>query len=339
MSKAAADYLDHALDVMQKSALHRTEIDWASVRSGALVQAQGAQTTVDTYPGIYFALTQLKEHHSFLRTPDSLSPEDKKKNAAAMVSILGPWVREAKRPAPSPFRTRTQPEGHLVKSGDRSFAWITVPPCGAKHSEWKDNLPDFRDYAVALHTIAAGLEASKPAGWIIDLRGNGGGNMWPMLAGIGFILGEGTAGSFVSSGGAVQSTWSYEHGAALINGKDMNDFTLDAPLVLAQLPNVAVLIDTGTVSSGEAIAVSFEGRPHTRFFGTHTFGLSSANTPFLFSDGASLFLNVAVDADRAHHRYDEGIEPDVAFIEPASLPDEFYDAPLSAAVSWLSTAQ
>ena len=34
-------------------------------------------------------------------------------------------------------------------------------------------------------------------GWIVDLRGNGGGNMWPMLAGIGPILGEGIAGYFI----------------------------------------------------------------------------------------------------------------------------------------------
>jgi len=32
-------------------------------------------------------------------------------------------------------------------------------------------------------------------GWIVDLRGNGGGNMWPMLAGVGPVLGEGVVGS------------------------------------------------------------------------------------------------------------------------------------------------
>jgi hypothetical protein len=339
ISKAATDYLDHALDLMQRNALHRTEIDWPSLRSAAALRAQGAQATIDTYPGIFFALTQLHEHHSFLRIPDGLPEEDKKRISVAMATILGPWSREMKRPPPSPFRTRTQPEGHLLQSGGRTYAWISIPACGAKHSNWQDNLSDFRDYATNLHTIAAGLEGSHPSGWIIDLRGNSGGNMWPMLAGIGFVLGEGAAGSFVSSNGTAQSVWSYEHGAALVGDKNMNNFNLDPPLTLPYLPNVAVLIDSGTISSGEAIAVSFEGRPHTRFFGTHSYGLSSSNAMLPLSDGASLFLNTAVDADRMHRRYDDGIEPDVVFPEPESQPDEITDTALQAALSWLSAAK
>ena len=108
---------------------------------------------------------------------------------AAMATMPGPWSRGIKPPPPSPFRSRTQPEGHRLQS---------IPCCGVKYSNWKDTLSDFRDYANMLHAIAASLETSKPSGWMVDLRGNGGGNMWPMRAGIGFALGEGVAGSSVS---------------------------------------------------------------------------------------------------------------------------------------------
>ncbi|MBB5327516.1 S41 family peptidase [Tunturiibacter gelidoferens] len=338
ISKPAAEYLNHALDLMQQNALHSKEIDWAAVREGAFLHSEGAQTSIDTYPGIYFVLTQLREHHSFLRVPDDLSDADKKRNTAARRTILGPWAREAKVPPPSPFSIRRQPDGHLVHFGKRAFAWVSVPACGARHSNWHDNLADFHTYATNLHSIAANLSAAHPKGWVIDLRGNGGGNMWPMLAGIGFVLGEGVAGSFVSSDGTVQSEWSYKHGEALLGTKNMNDFAVDAPLSLPHLPAVAILIDSGTISSGEAIAVSFAGRPHTRFFGTHTFGLSSANEMLPLPDGASLFLNSAVDADRTHQRYDNGIEPDVTFAEPSSLPVESTTDPvLLAATSWLSS--
>jgi carboxyl-terminal processing protease len=339
ISKPADEYLNHALDLIQREALHRTEIDWTAVRDGAFLHSQGAQTSIDTYPGIYFALTQLREHHSFLRIPDDLSDADEKRTRVAMRNILGPWAREVKPPPPSPFRTRSQPEGHLVHSGNRAFAWVSVPECGGKHSNWQDNLADFRTYATTLHSIAAELSAAHPEGWVIDLRGNGGGNMWPMLAGIGFVLGEGVAGSFVSSDGTVQSDWSYKRGEALVGTKNMNDFAVDPPLTLPQLPAVAILIDSGTISSGEAIAVSFKGRPHTRFFGTHTFGLSSSNSMLPMPDGASLFINSSVDADRTHHRYDDGIEPDVTFPEPSSLPVESTDPVLQAAISWLASLQ
>jgi len=80
-----------------------------------------------------------------------------------------------------------------------------IPACSAKHSKWKENLADFQKYTDELHDVSARLEAAHPTGWIIDLRGNGGGNMWPMLAGIGFVLGDGPAGSFVLLDGSVQS--------------------------------------------------------------------------------------------------------------------------------------
>ena len=64
-------------------------------------------------------------------------------------------------------------------------------------------------------------------GWIVDLRQNGGGNMWPMLAGIGPVLGDGTAGSFVFPEGMTTPylapgatlTWSYSGGAACFAGQ------------------------------------------------------------------------------------------------------------------------
>jgi carboxyl-terminal processing protease len=106
----------------------------------------------------------------------------------------------------------------------------------------------------------------------VDLRGNVGGNMWPMLAGIGPLLGEGDdLGEFMNTSG--HSVWVYRSGTAaeVENGK-LNAYPSVAgePYHVAGLPNVAVLIDRSTGSSGEAIAVAFRGRADTRFFGQHT---------------------------------------------------------------------
>jgi len=45
-----------------------------------------------------------------------------------------------------------------------------------------------------LKLITMTLQEMNPAGWIIDLRGNSGGNMYPMLAGLSSLLGEGVLG-------------------------------------------------------------------------------------------------------------------------------------------------
>jgi hypothetical protein len=54
--------------------------------------------------------------------------------------------------------------------------------------------------ADSLQSLIRGVDARDPCGWIIDLRHNHGGNMWPTLAGVGPILGDDDkAGSFVNA--------------------------------------------------------------------------------------------------------------------------------------------
>ena len=56
-------------------------------------------------------------------------------------------------------------------------------------------------FADAIQAAIRQADRAELAGWIVDLRGNTGGNMWPMLAGFGPVLGEGTAGFFIDPDG------------------------------------------------------------------------------------------------------------------------------------------
>jgi hypothetical protein len=336
-SSVAEAYLNQVLDLMQAHALHTNEIDWQAVRRETLNRAAGAQTTADTYPAIFYAITQLKERHSFLRIPDALSDADKKRAQASMSTILGPYKNQASTRPSSVFGDRSAPSGHLIHAGDAVFAYVVIPACGSKRSNMQENQGDFQAYADSLHSIAAGLEASHPWGWIVDLRGNGGGNMYPMIAGIGFVLGEGPLGYFVFSNGG-EEQWFYRQGSAgeMIGGKEATMTQVkDAPLALPDLPPVAVLLDSGTISSGEAVAISFIRRPWTRSFGAHTYGLSTASQGFPLSDGAFLFLCDVIEEDRDHRKYPDGIEPDVVLSEPIQLPSEETDPVIQAARQWL----
>ena len=52
-----------------------------------------------------------------------------------------------------------------------------------------------------------------------------------------------------------------------------------------------------------------------------------------------MFLNTAIEADRLHRKYPDGIEPDEAFPEPVTQPAEDSDPVLKAAEQWLLTTQ
>jgi C-terminal processing protease CtpA/Prc len=230
-------------------------------------------------------------------------------------------------------------QGHIDRRDGRVFAHVAVTMCVGRYSEWEKNAGDFQEFAEKLHAIVVDLQAQKPAGWLIDLRGNGGGNMWPMLAGIGAVLGEGDLGIFLSADGE-RVPWFYNAGKAGTRDSkgevEIAAHVEKAPFGLPDLPWVAVLLDRSTASSGEAVAISFTGRPRERSFGEHTAGFSTSNERYPLSDGAALFLCVGIEADRTGHRYPDGIDPDIKLPAPDSRPAEEKDPVLQAAESWLA---
>jgi len=336
ISPGARTYLGQALDLMQQNALNKSLIDWPHLRAETLLRASHAKTTADTYPAIAFALTQLKETHSFLQLPDSLPATQRETITAEIDKVRGPSKQDASR---SPFAPQKEMQGHIDRRDGKLFAHVVVPMCLGKYSEWEKNAGDFQEFAEKLHAMVMDLQARKPDGWLIDLRGNGGGNMWPMLAGVGALLGEGDLGTFLSADGE-RVPWFYKAGkAGTRDSKGEEDISAHIdkpPFALPELPWVAVLLDRSTASSGEALAISFIGRPRERSFGEHTAGFSTSNERYPLSDGAALFLCVGIEADRTGRRYPDGIDPNVKLPAPDSRPTEEKDAVLQAAENWIA---
>lgn len=104
-------------------------------------------------------------------------------------------------------------------------------------------------------------------------------------------------------------------------------------------PVIAVLIDRGTASSGEAVALAVEGQSRTRFFGRSTHGQTTATEGFPLSDGANLVFATAVEADRTGKVYPSGINPDVELPEETERAKSFDSAPMiKAAAEWMKVS-
>lgn len=203
------------------------------------------------------------------------------------------------------------------------FGYVLVPTFGSPDQASIDQ------FATDLQGVIGLVAASKPCGWVVDLPTNGGGNMWPMLAGIGPVLGTGRLGSFRDPDGR-DAAWSYENGEAKSDGRTLAK-TLNAPVTLhIEAPPVAVLVGPTTASSGEAIAIAFRGRSSTRVFGATTRGLTTSNRVFPLSDGSLLNLTTAAFADRTGTPYQNGVTPDELWDGP---PDVGKD---SLPLNWLA---
>src|SRR5271156_2746010 len=335
ISPGAATFLDNAIDIMRQHALHGEGVDWTAVRTEAFKRAGGAFNPIDTYPAIYWALVQLGDPGAHLRLPPGLYPDQIALLQQAEHDALNnaPAASREQTSIPTPFTSRRLPEGHIVTVQGRNLGYVVLPRCSAKDND------GLLLYAADVRRILTDLSAQSPKGWIVDLRGNTGGNMWPMLAGIGPILGDGSVGSFVANDGNV--SWFYQDGKTGTRnpaGLETVSLTLQEEPVL-QTPSVApvaVLVDNSTASSAEAITIAFHGRPATRSFGSRTAGKSTAVQPFKLDDGAELYLTTAIDADRSGKAYPDGFTPDqVISFNGGTMPQENNDQVLVAAQTWL----
>ena len=278
-------YLREIIAIMQANSVNRLRIDWASFQSQVLAKAPNAATIPETFPAIQLALGLLDDHHSFYSRPNDAGGIG---NPSFPAGCGLPSVEDPVVPA--------------------DVGYVRVAAFSG---------PNSPGFASMIQDAIRARDAANLAGWIVDLRGNGGGNMWPMLAGVGPVLGNGTAGYFVLPAGALQP-WGYGGGSVFLNGNLM----MSAPAAYSLLrpdPRVAVLTDKRVASSGEAIAVAFRGRPNTRTFGTETCGVPTANSGYVLSDDARLLLTTGLDADRAQNVYNAPLPPDEVITDASAL--------------------
>jgi carboxyl-terminal processing protease len=284
---------------MQIHSINRYLIDWNMMRSEAYTLADGAQTPRDTYNAIRIVLANLGDRHSFFAPPAEFTP---------------PAGGE-------PMETPSLPSGELLEN---RIGYVSLPGFSGT-----DEAAD--KYAVAAWQSIAEIDTARPCGWIVDLRQNTGGNMWPMLAGIGPLLGEGHVGAFVYPDGQ-QQLWYYANGQARLDQELMFAVSAESSQHLAQsMPPIAVLTGHYTASSAEAIVVTFRGRQRTRSFGEETAGRSTSNQGFKLSDGAIIVLTVATFADRAGQTYGSKVVPDQV-VERGTKSDDYV---IKAAIEWL----
>jgi len=294
ISPLAQGYLDQMISLMQNNSVNRRTVDWDMMRTRVFAAAGGAQRISDLSPAIVAALQVLGDGHSAVVTLSGqvLSAPTRACNASVVGTPIVP-------PTIGYVRIGTF-------SGNGSAA---------------------TQFANGIDAAIRAVDRDDLIGWIVDLRGNGGGNMWPMVAGVGPILGPGVVGFFIDPDG-VERTWVYRDGGALLDGVPLEVVTIPHTLKRPG-PRVAVLTDNGIASSGEATVIAFKGRPNTRSFGEPTCGLSTANRGFALNDGAILLLTVSTMADRTRTVYGDSVFPDEVIVNPAAVVDR--------AIEWLES--
>ena len=256
------------LGLLEARGLYADRVDWPAVRVRLLDVADRATGPAELHEALNDVAKEAGGLHSALLRPDTVR-------------------RMAARPARSPEARVVDGVGVLV-----------LPECSGERRTRR---------AYALDGGRALRRLPPVGGWVVDLRGNGGGAMWPMLAVAAPLLGgDGILGAFVDRRGA-RLPWWLRWGRVGVGrwpqARSRGPSRLPGP--------VAVLTDGGTGSSGEAVVVAFRGAPGVRSYGADTYGFSSANESCPLPDGAKLLVTGARFADRTGTVHEGPLQPDV----------------------------
>ena len=125
-------------------------------------------------------------------------------------------------------------------------------------------------------------EPPPAAGWVVNLRGNGGGSR----------------------------PYQYSAGEVRIGAHQLLVAT-DPPADTPELP-VAVLINRRTASAAEGVLVAFQGRSRTRSFGVTTAAVPTGNVCHRLADGSLLAITESVAVDRSGRTYAGALPADDA---------------------------
>ena len=217
-----------------------------------------------------------------------------------------------------------------VAGGKHSFLQLAGSVAADATSEWPApevtfseggipvvSLPHFsgnHDEGVKYASAVLSAIPEDVLGVVIDLRGNTGGNMYPMIAAVHrFLPNDDETLRFRTRGKTQWIPLSYAVQMAGVQQRSR----IECP--------VAILTDSFTASSGEATLICFRGLDYVRVFGSPTAGYASANQPFPLPGGDHLVLTTGCDVARTGEVFcDDPIDPDVVT-----------DTPLEYALAWI----
>lgn len=295
-------YLAGALDRIEKTALFSPAVDWAEVRREAGAVLEHARQYADTHDFLEEVLVRAGGRHSGLNRPYR-----RRQFSLEQLEALGP----------------PEPTGRIIEGAAGPVAYLRIP-----RTDRTDR--DAARYIAAGEHVLRTLTAAGPRGWIVDLRANIGGNMWPMLAVTSPLLPEDVLGCFEDRDGGYRA-FSVKAGSALLAERRMAH--LPAYPELSHHDHaapIAVLVSRYTASSGEVVALAFRARPGVRFIGAPTRGLTTANTAHTLRDKTLMRITVSYFADHHRNRLDGPVPVD------QDLTGHDRSAVLDTALRWLA---
>jgi len=304
--------LDAIIAHAEESSLYRDGVDWNSVKQEMYALAEEADSISQLKPALELMLNELNDTHGRVFHNNKYLAYHTANRPSRPDGFDWDVYTDIQSAQVYPF---------IAENLENEIGYVRI--VGLPMGDNQNMSNDIQDAVCEI--IKNG--ATK---WIIDLRYNGGGNMFPMVEGLTSIIGDGLVGGTKGVTEEESSVWKIEDGDFYY---DDQNIAIDEKCPIEELPKIAVLISNYTASSGEALAVILKGRANTRFFGNKSYGMITATDYHPIDETTVMSISVSFYKDRNGTVYTKnvGVDEEVSF-DPAA--DMSTDMALKAAKDW-----
>lgn len=299
---ASVAYVEEALAFMEAAFYRSDDTDWVALREEALAIVEDDPSLDGAHQAVQHATESLDTLHTW---------------------FVHPGEEEGADDREPPSGERLGDVGYLHLPGNAGGSVLTV------------------EYATQVREIIEEIDdGDAVCGWILDLRDSLGGNSVGDWLALGPLVGDPLLMKAQRIVGGPTSVF-YEDGQIRYEGDTIpgGELTLTERMPPdAYVPErldvpVALLISSRTISAGEAVAVTFANRPHTRSFGEQTAGATTTFEAHAMPDGGILRVASGLYQDHTGRDYEGGVPPD----EPVPTDSDGDDAAIESALSWVTT--
>jgi len=304
------EYIDEVIEIVEEHSINNNSIDFQKIRRNANARLKGANSFEDCYPIIQSMFVNLGDNHNLFLT----KKEADEWHATSNSQNINEWITFS---------------GKLLNN---DMGYIKI-----KEFNIRDSI-SAQKYADSLQQKIKSIDNKNLKGWILDLRENRGGNCWPMLTGLGPLLGNGICGYFIDNNNQKEA-WFYRDGKSGLNNSTLIKTSKKPYKLLNNTNPIAVLTGSNTASSGEVIVTAFHNKNNTKSFGENTSGLSTSVSSFKLSDGAMIFISTAIYADRKGIAFGKKIKPDKVINFNYNMIDTTNDPVINGAIDWINKEQ
>lgn len=312
MADSVRAYLDSSLNIIRKHSLN-TKVNWNDLRENVYAKAIGAKRYEDVLHLYPYIFEQIDDHHGSLKFRGKTYS----------------WNKKAANPVNDIIATATKKHQSVhAEKINKDIAYILVPGNNDFRGKQMDSI------AKEIKNAISKVNDKNIKGWVIDLRVNTGGNMYPMIAGLGDLIGEGKVGGFLTSKYEPDGSWIIKNGTFYVDSVKVSPIKYNGYPVSKDIP-VAILISGSTASSGEMTAISFIGRTKSVIIGEQSGGYTTSNLGFKLNEYSGLNLAVDYAADRNGKIYPKYLEPDLKVVNGDNFENLSDDLKIKKALIWL----